>query len=179
MDTYTFSSPVVTDLIVGQDDWDYTDLCEAVTNTIRFVMGGLVDVTIDPPEDDDFVTVTAPRRFSPDEVEEMVRNAVAANMAADEDDEFNGAVPNFGLTLRTAITLVWADRQAGSREPLTLADAVTDARDVISLPERGHVIGAHPLNEDGTPTAAAYRMVLSADRRELDAALAQGGHVQG
>lgn len=56
-------------------------------------------------------------------------------------------------------------------EPVSIADAMRYVRDVIRLPEDPPTMGAHPLDDNGTTDAQAYRLVLQATDAEIAAAL--------
>lgn len=70
--------------------------------------------------------------------------------------------PEIDPTILASARLVAADRNQGldSTEEMTLRDAVEEARNVISLPEEGFIVGAYPLEEDGSVLAESYRRIL-------------------
>lgn len=72
--------------------------------------------------------------------------------------------------LQDAAVAVWGDVRESYPE-LTLREAIDHTRDTLRLPEDTPVMGAYPLNDDGTPLAAAYRLILAATPREISNAL--------
>lgn len=64
------------------------------------------------------------------------------------------------LTFADAVRMVAADQRA-SWPDMSDAEAVFHVRDTMRLPEEPPVMGAYPMDDDGTPLARAYRVVLA------------------
>lgn len=62
-----------------------------------------------------------------------------------------------------AAQLVMVDVNSGADddEKVTIRGAALHARNTLRLPEEAPVMGAYPLDDDGTELAAAYRLILT------------------
>lgn len=73
------------------------------------------------------------------------------------------AVHMFGMDYATAAELVITDYRANDwTDDMTDAEVIAAVRDVLTLPDAEPVVGAYPLEDDGTELFAAYVIVLSA-----------------
>lgn len=77
-----------------------------------------------------------------------------------------------GMELSQAVRLVALDRGEGE-DIHTVEEAVAHAIDVLHLPEDQAVAGGYPIEEDGSQTAQAYRLVLEAGRHTSAAEIAK------
>lgn len=97
---------------------------------------------------------------------------LAAAQAIREVRHLLAATPPLPTDLAAAIAMVVADHRASWPDD-TATEAVAAVRNTMRLPEEAPVPGGYPLDDDGTPLAAAYRMVLTAT--DADLAVVLGG----
>jgi hypothetical protein len=68
------------------------------------------------------------------------------------------------MTPEDARRLVIADQRAALLTDETDDQIIAHVRNTLRLPEDEHVPGSYPIEEDGSQTAEAYRLILSEDR---------------
>lgn len=74
------------------------------------------------------------------------------------------------MDISRAVALVIADASEGW-EPTSDEDVIAHVLNVLRLPESTPVLGSHPMVDDGSDVAIAYRIVLEAGARESAASI--------